>query len=251
MDPLQYPTLREDAEGRVICEICERSFLHLASHVWHGHGIRANEYRDMQGLPYSVGLVAKSTRQKLVDHIKKQMASDPEKVAASLEKGRTAEVKARADATYSRRVGGGILDMSRGGIQTFTCVMCGVAFDGSKSASPKHCPDHVAEYQRRSGWNLYYREQRRLRDPEYRERRKTQFQEALGPYREQKALIHHARMLAAVDLYHAGYLVGEVASILELASHTVTKMLHEAGLGDLRGKGSNRSRRREVKPPPV
>jgi hypothetical protein len=169
-----------------------------------------------------------------------------------MEKGNAEPGKIKRMASYRRRVGGGIVDMSRGGRATFTCHVCGVGFEGYKSALPKYCSKHVAEYRLRSGRRLHAEYMEKMRDPAYREAATQRFKDNTKPWQEKRAFIHRARMLAAVDLYGVGFLVKEIADIIGLDKGNVSEMLTEAGLGNLGGKDGNRQRRRrgELLPPP-
>ncbi len=251
MNPV-HENIRQTIDGRLICEICDNSFLNLGTHLWGKHAVLARDYRDQQHLPHRAGLVAMSVKRKLAASATERMVSDPDGFTKWMEKGREDSTETKRKATYRRRVGGGIVDMSRDGRDTFTCVVCGVGFEGYKSAAPKYCPEHVAEYRLRAGFRLHNRYMEKMRDPVYHDQAVRRFQENIKPKQTERKLIHRARVLAAADLYSVGYLVIEIADILGIHKANVGEMLTEAGLGDLRTKASNRYRRErgDAKPPP-
>lgn len=46
------------------CQICGKSFHHLGSHIFHGHGITAREYKEEFELPYKMALISDQVYQK-------------------------------------------------------------------------------------------------------------------------------------------------------------------------------------------
>ena len=50
------------------CKICGKEFDHLGSHIWHAHKIKANEYKEMFGLPHKMSLISKEIKHKKREH---------------------------------------------------------------------------------------------------------------------------------------------------------------------------------------
>lgn len=48
--------------------MCHKEFMHLGSHIWHKHHLRARDYKEKYGLPYAMSLISEEVR------IKKQLA---------------------------------------------------------------------------------------------------------------------------------------------------------------------------------
>ena len=51
-------------EERIKCQICKKTFAHLGSHIWHKHKMLAYDYKTKYGLPYKMGLVSETVREK-------------------------------------------------------------------------------------------------------------------------------------------------------------------------------------------
>lgn len=51
-----YP--HKNKQGKLKCLQCGKYFAHLGSHVSHGHGATAREYKEEHGLPYSMPLIS-------------------------------------------------------------------------------------------------------------------------------------------------------------------------------------------------
>lgn len=49
------------------CLICGKEYHHLGSHLWHGHGVLAREYKEQYGLPYKMALISEQVWQKKHD----------------------------------------------------------------------------------------------------------------------------------------------------------------------------------------
>ena len=64
----------------MICKICNKEYKHLGSHIWHGHHIKAKEYKKTFGLDYNFPLISEEIK------IKKQQAfeEDREKYLANI-----------------------------------------------------------------------------------------------------------------------------------------------------------------------
>jgi len=56
---------------RLICEICKNDYLHLGSHIWHRHRIKANKYKEMFGLPHNTPLINEDIKKKKSNHWQK------------------------------------------------------------------------------------------------------------------------------------------------------------------------------------
>jgi hypothetical protein len=54
------------------CEICHKWFKHLGSHLWHRHGLKANDYKMEQGLDIKTPLVVPAITLKQKANVKKQ-----------------------------------------------------------------------------------------------------------------------------------------------------------------------------------
>lgn len=54
----------KEKEENVICKICGKECLYLGSHLWHGHKIRAREYKSMFGLDYNLPLMCEEVQEK-------------------------------------------------------------------------------------------------------------------------------------------------------------------------------------------
>lgn len=65
-----------DDDGRLICHECERSYLHLATHIRLAHGLSAAEYREVHGLGVTTPLVAPVTSGRMSER-----ARQPERLA--------------------------------------------------------------------------------------------------------------------------------------------------------------------------
>lgn len=50
------------------CQICEKEFSHLGSHIWHGHHITARDYKEEFGLPYKMALISQDIYEKKRKH---------------------------------------------------------------------------------------------------------------------------------------------------------------------------------------
>lgn len=64
------------------CKICNKSFHHLGSHIFHGHGITAREYKTEFELPYKMALISDEIWKKKHDAFEK----DREKYLVNLKK---------------------------------------------------------------------------------------------------------------------------------------------------------------------
>jgi len=52
---------------RLKCKVCKKTFAHLGSHIWHKHKMLARDYKEMFGLPFKMGLVSETVRQKQIN----------------------------------------------------------------------------------------------------------------------------------------------------------------------------------------
>lgn len=50
--------------NKLQCKICGKTFKHLGSHLWHGHGVLAREYKEEYGLPYNMSLISDEIKEK-------------------------------------------------------------------------------------------------------------------------------------------------------------------------------------------
>jgi len=68
----------------MICQLCKKDFKHLGSHLWHGHKIKAREYKKEFGLDLKFPLIDDEVK------LKKQIAFNEhrEKYLKNLEKGK-------------------------------------------------------------------------------------------------------------------------------------------------------------------
>ena len=48
--------------------MCGRCYKHLGSHIYHCHGITANEYKERFGLPHNMALITEEIYKKKSDH---------------------------------------------------------------------------------------------------------------------------------------------------------------------------------------
>lgn len=51
-------------QERIKCKICNKSYNHLGSHIWHGHKITAKEYKSEFELPFDMPLISESVQEK-------------------------------------------------------------------------------------------------------------------------------------------------------------------------------------------
>jgi len=51
-------------EDRTKCKICGQVFEHLGSHIWHGHKIKANEYKETYGMAHNLSLISSTVEKK-------------------------------------------------------------------------------------------------------------------------------------------------------------------------------------------
>lgn len=49
---------------KIICKICGRKFKHLGSHIYHKHGLKANDYKEKFGLPHNFALISREVKKK-------------------------------------------------------------------------------------------------------------------------------------------------------------------------------------------
>lgn len=54
--------------GRLKCKICGKFFNHLGSHIFHGHGMLAKEYKTEFELPYKMSLISSQVKKKKQIH---------------------------------------------------------------------------------------------------------------------------------------------------------------------------------------
>lgn len=66
-----YGKVIYDEDDKVVCGICNKSYKKLLSHVLQTHKLTGNEYREMFGLDKGVGLIAKDTKKRLQEAVKK------------------------------------------------------------------------------------------------------------------------------------------------------------------------------------
>ena len=45
-------------DERTKCKICDKTYEHLGSHVYHAHGIKANEYKEKYGMAHNLSLIS-------------------------------------------------------------------------------------------------------------------------------------------------------------------------------------------------
>jgi len=57
--------------GKLTCKICGKKYRHLGSHLWHGHGILAKDYKEKFGLPYQEALITENIYWKKKNHFEK------------------------------------------------------------------------------------------------------------------------------------------------------------------------------------
>ena len=63
--PLPHGVLTRDADGRLLCHVCGRSYVQLGTHVWHTHEMCAETYRETFGLRAQERLASEDYRRTL------------------------------------------------------------------------------------------------------------------------------------------------------------------------------------------
>lgn len=71
-----YGRIEEDAEGKLICHECGKSYHSLGAHIKLAHAMSADEYRERYELPRSLALVSPSLKKR-----RSEMAKTPERIA--------------------------------------------------------------------------------------------------------------------------------------------------------------------------
>lgn len=200
--------LEMDADDRIICAVCGKSYILLASHLWQIHAISADDYRKQQGIPGYVGLSAQSMKDKKAVNMRRRMAKDPEWFEQMREKGMTPAVQAKKAASFRERFRDGRFDLDlepppeffdgsghdalavlratdqewveatkeklrghRGGWVESECQICGDTFGGYKSAERVICYKESCYRERLflSGQRLHQDWKRKMdTDEEYR-----------------------------------------------------------------------------------
>lgn len=51
-------------KDRTVCRICNEKFEHLGSHIYHAHGIKANDYKAKFGLAKGLSLISETVEKK-------------------------------------------------------------------------------------------------------------------------------------------------------------------------------------------
>lgn len=54
------------------CQLCNKEYSHLGSHIWHAHKMLARDYKTMFELPWKMSLITEEIKEK------KRLAFDPE-----------------------------------------------------------------------------------------------------------------------------------------------------------------------------
>lgn len=88
--------LQTENNEYIQCHICGKLFKHLAGHIWFGHKLKVNDFKDRFGISHTTALTSETTRWKLKNRTLewlKQM--DPEEKQAYIEKRREALIKGR------------------------------------------------------------------------------------------------------------------------------------------------------------
>jgi hypothetical protein len=107
-DP-RYGTIEYDADDKIICYVCERSFDLLSAHVNQSHGLSADDYRALFGLGLQSSLGSRRLNQRRSDLQRTRLESDPDYRAQLTEQAKAmshgVSRRERSDrARYERRV---------------------------------------------------------------------------------------------------------------------------------------------------
>lgn len=76
-----YPHTND--KGELKCLLCNKYFKHLGSHIYHGHGFTAREYKEEYELPYNMPLISEAIKEKK----QKRFEEDREKYLRNFKKG--------------------------------------------------------------------------------------------------------------------------------------------------------------------
>lgn len=128
---------RTAPDGRLICEICGKTFLALGKHVSTTHGISVREYQIEYGLPVSKGIMAQESRA-----LKSQILRDIHATKTSEEKAavrdrlrehnghtsRDPEMLRRGTTLRPKDHSAKIAETLRKKVPPIECVTCGKSF---------------------------------------------------------------------------------------------------------------------------
>lgn len=111
------------------CKLCEKTFEHLGSHLWHAHKVTAREYKEEFGLDYNFPLISPEVK------TKKQAAfeQDRDKYLANLsnsqkyqfKKGVTSKIRISRQSRERHTNQLDIIEQNKQG----TCEICRLKFE--------------------------------------------------------------------------------------------------------------------------
>lgn len=116
-----FGVVEYDADDRMVCTLCGKSWAHLASHAWMTHGLRAREYRSMAGLRENIGLVGRRLAARISARNLSRMAVNSEMMKRMQSEAHTPQARQRCRRTLAdERADGRIVPVQR----PFPCRYC-------------------------------------------------------------------------------------------------------------------------------
>jgi hypothetical protein len=118
------------------CKICGKVFQHLGSHLFHGHGVTAREYKEEYGLPYNMALISDEVYRKKSEAFNERREEYLKNLTKSGKKyqfKKGADGHRRISEYEKKRYVARILDVNKRKKKMEACLVCKMTFNHMES----------------------------------------------------------------------------------------------------------------------